>query len=173
MFRKFLKNFMMVNLMIVISGCVRLYTQDVQRVDQELPGYRDFAGKPGEMPERKKTRKAFVLEIQTLSAYKESQKGRRVTQETEESIGVGQSKALQDDPLEDNRISVKKHASSLVLDSSGITEYTVEEDDTLQKIAKKFYDSYSRWNKIYEANRDKIKDPNRIQPGMIIKIPPK
>lgn len=51
------------------------------------------------------------------------------------------------------------------------TEYTIEKDDTLQKISKKFYDTYRKWPQIYEANKDKIKDPNRIKPGLTIRIP--
>lgn len=49
--------------------------------------------------------------------------------------------------------------------------YTVQKDDTLQKISKKFYDSYSKWQRIYEANKSVIEDPNRIKPGIVIQIP--
>jgi nucleoid-associated protein YgaU len=50
-------------------------------------------------------------------------------------------------------------------------EYTVEKGDTLQKISKKFYDSYSKWPGIYEANKDVIADPNNIKPGIVLQIP--
>ncbi|HBR14717.1 MAG TPA: hypothetical protein DD723_04120 [Candidatus Omnitrophica bacterium] len=56
------------------------------------------------------------------------------------------------------------------LGSSG--EYTVEKDDTLQKISKKFYGTYSQWSKIYEANKERIENPDSIQPGIVIVIPP-
>ena len=49
--------------------------------------------------------------------------------------------------------------------------YTIQEDDTLQKISKKFYDAYSKWPKIYEANKDKLKSPEFIKPGITIRIP--
>jgi nucleoid-associated protein YgaU len=51
------------------------------------------------------------------------------------------------------------------------TSYEVQKDDTLQKISKKFYGTYKKWKKIYDANLDIIKDPNRIKPGMTIKVP--
>ncbi len=51
------------------------------------------------------------------------------------------------------------------------TTYKVTQNDTLQTIAKKFYNSYSKWPKIYEANKDKIPDPNRIRNGIILTIP--
>jgi nucleoid-associated protein YgaU len=49
--------------------------------------------------------------------------------------------------------------------------YTVQKDDTLQKISKKIYGSYGKWYKIYEANKDKIKNPNILKPGMVLTIP--
>jgi nucleoid-associated protein YgaU len=51
------------------------------------------------------------------------------------------------------------------------TQYTVQKDDTLQKISKKFYGSYSKWTGIYDANKDKIRDPNFLKPGVILTIP--
>jgi Uncharacterized protein containing LysM domain len=47
--------------------------------------------------------------------------------------------------------------------------YEIKPGDNLSKIAKKFPDM--TWKKIYEANKDIIKDPNIIYPGQKIKIP--
>ena len=52
-----------------------------------------------------------------------------------------------------------------------VQTYTVKKDDTLQKIAKKVYGSYGKWYKIYEANKDKIKNPNFVKPGTVLTIP--
>jgi len=49
--------------------------------------------------------------------------------------------------------------------------YTVLKDDTLQKISKKLFGTYSKWYKIYEANKDKIKNPNYVKPGTVLTIP--
>ena len=49
--------------------------------------------------------------------------------------------------------------------------YTVQKDDTLQKISKKVYGSYGKWYKIYEANKDRIKNPNFVKPGTVLTIP--
>ncbi len=51
------------------------------------------------------------------------------------------------------------------------TTYTVQKDDTLQKISKKIYGSYGKWYKIYEANKDKISNPNILKPGTVLTIP--
>lgn len=49
--------------------------------------------------------------------------------------------------------------------------YTVQKDDTLQKIAKKYYGTYSAWLKIYNANKEKIKNPNVVRPGTVLTLP--
>ena len=49
--------------------------------------------------------------------------------------------------------------------------YTVKPGDTLSKIAQQFYGSAQQYNRIFEANRDKLSDPNKIQPGQQLVIP--
>ena len=53
----------------------------------------------------------------------------------------------------------------------GQQTYTVQKGDTLSHIAKEFYGKASKWNAIFEANRDQLDDPDKIQPGQILKIP--
>jgi len=49
--------------------------------------------------------------------------------------------------------------------------YTVVAGDSLSKIAKKFYGDGNKWNRIFEANRDTVKNPDLIHPGQVLKIP--
>ena len=49
--------------------------------------------------------------------------------------------------------------------------YTVVAGDTLSKIAKRKYGDASKWHRIYEANKDTIKNPDLIYPGQTFKIP--
>ncbi len=49
--------------------------------------------------------------------------------------------------------------------------YTVVAGDSLSKIAKRFYGDAQQWRRIYEANRDQIKNPDLIQPGQTFRIP--
>ena len=66
------------------------------------------------------------------------------------------------------------------VDTSGVTApaqtvtvefYTIQKGDTLSGIAKKFYGKASDYPKIFEANREVIKDPDLIYPGQVIRIP--
>src|SRR5688500_9753733 len=49
--------------------------------------------------------------------------------------------------------------------------YTVVAGDSLSKIAKRQYGDMNLWRRIYEANRDQIKDPDLIHPGQKLRIP--
>jgi LysM repeat protein len=53
----------------------------------------------------------------------------------------------------------------------GEQRYTVKAGDTLSKIAQQYYGNASQYNKIFEANRDKLNDPNKIQVGQELVIP--
>jgi nucleoid-associated protein YgaU len=53
---------------------------------------------------------------------------------------------------------------------SGLT-YKVTSGDSLSKIAKRFYGDANAYQKIFDANRDKLKDPDKIQVGQELKLP--
>ena len=50
-------------------------------------------------------------------------------------------------------------------------KYTVQSGDTLSKISKQFYGHANEYMKIFEANRDKLQNPDRIQVGQELTIP--
>lgn len=50
--------------------------------------------------------------------------------------------------------------------------YTVQSGDTLGKIAREYYGDTNEYRKIFEANRDKLDDPDDITPGQQLVIPP-
>jgi nucleoid-associated protein YgaU len=50
--------------------------------------------------------------------------------------------------------------------------YTVKSGDNLSKISKQFYGDPNEYMRIFYANRDKLKDPDRIQVGQQLVIPP-
>lgn len=52
-------------------------------------------------------------------------------------------------------------------------DYIVQPGDTLERIAEKWLIGALEWPHLYQANRDHIKDENRIQPGLKLVIPPR
>lgn len=129
---------------------VRTYAEDRPRVDQEVSGM-DNAGYIGgsmqssTLAERKTTRKIYVMEV---------------------SKGAGNIK-----PVEDGEASSAEQGVPGTAKTERLVQYTVEKDDTLQKISQKFYNSYSKWTRIYEANKSAIPNPDRIKPGTVLQIP--
>lgn len=56
---------------------------------------------------------------------------------------------------------------------AGGRSYTVKSGDTLSKIAKEQYGEAGEYNRIFEANRNILSDPDEIQPGQVLSIPEK
>jgi nucleoid-associated protein YgaU len=56
-------------------------------------------------------------------------------------------------------------------DTTTARMYVVQSGDSLSKIAKKFYGNANSWKRIFEANKDVIKNPDLIQPGWKLQIP--
>lgn len=49
--------------------------------------------------------------------------------------------------------------------------YTVKSGDTLSKIAKEHLGDANAYMDIFNANRDVLKDPDKIFPGQVLKLP--
>lgn len=163
-------------LALVLSGCVvRTYPLTRDRIDQGLEsgnrGY--FAGAaPAESTDRKTTRTTQIVEIEMRppitfekapaeTQFKPQRQEAPVTTEDREIWG--------------NRGYITQSESPEMIQKqtpeTGFQSYTVEKNDTLQKISKKFYGTTKKWTKIFDANKDVLKAPNKIYPGQVIKIP--
>jgi nucleoid-associated protein YgaU len=167
---------------------MRRYVEVKDRIDQDMEegnaGYIMGTPQPEDRTDIKKTRKIYVLEVS-----KEDEGEEKVV--VEDANAVADKSAIQNENSADESESedaletmdLGNDADETVTEtedrdvrepaatSSSVTEYTIQTNDTLQKISKKFYNSYSKWSKIYEANKDVIPDPNRIKAGTVIKIP--
>lgn len=50
-------------------------------------------------------------------------------------------------------------------------DYIIKKGDTLWEIAQEHYGNGHRWKYLYEFNKDRIKNPNKLKVGLKIKIP--
>lgn len=64
-----------------------------------------------------------------------------------------------------------KGGTQQVQSNTSSKKYTVKKGDTLWAIAKAYYGSGAQFTKIYEANKDKISNPNLIYVGQVLAIP--
>jgi nucleoid-associated protein YgaU len=160
-----------------LSGCtVRHYVVEKERVDQDLAagnqGY--LAGKVPETlttQERLTTRSTYVTEIELPIFNKKKELGVPATQAglTQES-SVAAEAALGTETIQNESITETTPASATGTPVR-LEKYTVQNGDTLEKISKKFYGTTKYWAKIYEANKDTLKGPDKIYPGKVINIP--
>lgn len=154
----------------ILSGCVvRTYPLTRDRVDQDLAvGNRGYlkgqAPSSNEVKERKSTRTTQAIEIELRSPIKFEKAPKIKTQ--------GDSAMLKTE-AEGNRGYINQSITPEMAETPVVSfeKYTVQKNDTLQKISKKFYGTTKKWTKIYDANKDIMKGPNKIYPGQVINIP--
>lgn len=59
------------------------------------------------------------------------------------------------------------------LEISKVVTDTVRSNYFLTKMSRKYYGRYEFWVYIYEENKAKISNPNKVSPGLVVVIPPK
>ena len=167
---------------IFIAGCsARTYTVVRDREDQQLAGNLGYISgtPPVEVKDRsdvRTTRTTYVLEFKTPTAQQQDAEAEALIGEAEEiaerarqaSIEARRVAPAPKPAPQPQKVTAPKPP---VATQPVYTEYTIEKNDTLQKISMKFYNTTRRWMSIYEANKDRIKDPNKIKPGTVIRIP--
>lgn len=171
---------------LMIAGCTsassgggietRAYIDNRDRVDQNMQGgnYGYISGTP-KAPDRSKfstKRQVYTLEFTKDPGVTPDDFRKPVPPAQPVRLDIPE-RSERAQPREPEGVSLPRFddASEPAATTGGTTEYVVERGDTLQKISKKFYGGYSKWNKIYEANKDIIPNPNRIKPGLTIRIP--
>lgn len=172
------------------AGCgikAQTYVMTRERADIQPVGNGGFiAGKGTVQEPERKTRKVYVLEFtknipegevkkieqETSTQTTQQVEKPEITEPAATSTEVAQERKIVIPPIEDE--SVEEQAAPIAQQAQGPSEdveYVVQKDDTLQKIAHKYYGSYGKWVKIYEANKDRIKNPNVLRSGTKIIIP--
>ncbi len=149
-------------LTLALSGCVaRTYDLTRDRVDQELSssaGNRGYLmGTAPEPAERKSTRTTRVFEIE-LGASNKTQVPCPATTPVYTPSSYSEPRMIQETPDKE-------------IPSMNFENYTVAKNDTLQKISMKFYGTTKKWMKIYDANTDVLRAPDKLYPGQVLKIP--
>jgi len=166
---KKLPYFIILASVLVLSGCVtRTYSLTRDRVDQDLTGgnhgYITGKAPAGETTPRKTERTVRVFEVELGKSYKTKQVDiAPITQPQ----SMGSSNEITSNT---GSVETASEEQNISLDKTG-QKYTVEKNDTLQKISMKFYGTTKKWTKIYNANKDVLKGPNKVYPGQTLNIP--
>ncbi len=157
----------------VLTGCVvRTYEATKDRLDQDLSGNRGYlqgtAPATQEPVERKTTRNIRVVELEIYPPIRFEKGPKTKTIETEPLM----RQKTEDSEITGNQGYLTRSINQEIAEPAGsFQKYTVQKNDTLQKISKKLYGTTKKWTKIYDANKDTMKGPNKIYPGQVINIP--
>jgi nucleoid-associated protein YgaU len=85
--------------------------------------------------------------------------------------GSGDSAGSGGSPDFSNVVSGSSSSAVSPPGSGGDRFYVVERGDSLSKISKMFYGDANHWKRIFDANRDVIRNADLIQPGWKLRIP--
>lgn len=159
-------------LLFVSSGCLttRSYTVVKERPDQEITGNQGYLlGGPKEKNEREiKTRKTYVLEVELGKPVKVEKKTTAGNIAKEGDISSGA--VIYEADKSEGEMGAGLPEKGAV---KKVKTYIVQKGDTLEKISARpeIYGNKKKWFRIFKANEDKLKSPNKIYPGQVIKIP--
>ena len=161
---------------ILLSGClVRSYTVQKPRTDLDVQGNRGYlVGIPKEeVKPSKETRPITVFEVE-LGPHR-PKKGVSLPQKealppAEESMLMESQEEIFEEEVEGESSPYESKRETDAPEKHYVT-YKVRKNDTLQKISKKFYGTTKKWLFLYQENKDVIKSPDKIYPGLVIKIP--
>jgi len=179
---------------VCISGCVTARKVTRDRVDQDLSGNQGYlqgkSSAPGQK-DRPTTREYIDVQVEfptwgeVKSRYTTVDMSSQAQKEAVGNQGYVSKKGGMEEDLPPVRKKPPKPVVKSALQAAPkigedvavvapavATTYTVLTGDTLGKISRRFYGMASKWPAIYEANADKIKDPNRLRVGTVLTIPP-
>lgn len=178
------------------TGCMKVRKVIRERVDQEVTGnqgviYGDVP--PAETPTEPKMREYYEVDVELPpfgmkeTEYKKYEQvsdgvvikdseGKPIIKETTASYRPASSYATEEIEVEEvyEEVEIEPAKVTTVKTTASKPEfssYTVKSGQSLWKIAKEVYGDPNRWNEIYEANKEKIKDPNRLKQGLVLNIP--
>jgi nucleoid-associated protein YgaU len=159
---------------IFLGGClVRTYTIEKPRVDTEIEGNQGYlAGTPPQESKKSRlgeTRKINVIEIE-LGEHGPKPKELLEEKEIKKEEAIPQETPLEEE-IEKAEVVEEIEPQEIVPSQPTYTYYTIQENDTLQKISYKFYGTTKKWELIYKENKDVLKSPDDIYPGVRIRIP--
>jgi nucleoid-associated protein YgaU len=179
-------------LMLSLAGCVSVNKVVRERVDQDASGNRGYlqgsgAEKTAEVTPEKREYIDVKLELPTLKEIKENlpkAKAKQKEQTTDKASEGNEGFVEKGEELEEELPPISKEeatqpvyeeaeetASEMAQPQTAPRTYIVKAGDSLSKISKELYGKASKWTVIYEANADKIKDPNSIREGIVLTIP--
>jgi len=168
-----------IGIIIILSGCLtmRNYTKEEPRKDLEIEGNRGYlSGVAKEEPRENRLGDTRTISVVEIEFGPREIKKEAVKKEAAEEEAVEEEVAEEKVAEEEVKLLTTKVAMTAVVPEPVEKEeaqyYTVQKNDTLQKISHKFYGTTRKWNFIYKTNKDVLKSPDKLHPGVELLILP-
>lgn len=156
---------------IILSGCLtmRSYTKEEPRKDLEIEGNRGCLS--GECKQELKENR--LGDTRTISVVEVEFGPREIKGEIAEAEAVEGEELKAKIPFQEIKVIEAVSEEELAsFEKMEAQYYVVKKSDTLQKISHKFYGTTRKWSFIYKANKDVLKSPDKVYPGVELLIPP-
>jgi len=153
-----------------LSGCIgRTYVTDQGKIDFDpVTGERHTPSN-----DTTDKRKILVWEIE-MNKKSSQPKPATMTETAQESTyNVSTAPAVTTPEPAVSEALATPTATAVTPGDKTYTEYTVQKNDTLQKISLKVYGTTKKWQTLYNENKDVLKGPDKLYPGLVIKVPNK
>ncbi len=75
------------------------------------------------------------------------------------------------EPPADPAVNTTNDTTDEPLDPAGGQVYTVRKGDTFYSLARRFYSDQARWRDIWETNKNRVPDPDKLSVGVKLIIP--
>lgn len=108
----------------------------------------------------------FKIQGQADSIASKQEAFRKITDRLGDASGV-----VNFIEVSDERTGQVRAAGMSPTGTTGGRTHVVMKGETLSHLAQKYYGKGSQYNKIFEANRDQLNDPDKIREGMTLRIP--
>lgn len=132
--------------------------QEIDRLEGDLPHATTVADKPN----------STVL-LQEIAALKDQEKLLQQALLERDALISDLKKQLQAPPVVDNSAPIP--VPEKTIPEARPRTHVVKKGETLTEIARQYYGSGGRWQKVYEANKEKLNDKNRVRVGTVLVIP--
>lgn len=155
-----------------LSGCMgRSYVTDQSKLD-----FDTSTGERKAPSNNNDKRKVFVWEIE-LGKDKGAPKSYKAPSEATTEPSYAPAESTQNTVVTTPEPTMETATTPAVTATTSgdktYTEYTVQKNDTLQKISQKVYGTTKKWQILYNENKDVLKGPDKVYPGLVIKVPNK
>ncbi|MFO0874919.1 MAG: LysM peptidoglycan-binding domain-containing protein [Phycisphaerales bacterium] len=107
-----------------------------------------------------------ILEVNKLKDARALAEGMKLTMPATVSVQAPEALAKPVVAMNDRAGGVGARA-----DDAKVREHTVKDGETLSSIAQKLLGTTSRWQELYQLNKDRIKNPDDVSPGTVLKLP--